>query len=217
MQIIPQQIKARFAQLAADANQIPMRGDSSDRYSDGPEFHTWASSALSIVQAVFGKTSPHFDHLNAAINIAKGSYITERQLNGCRGAFLGAKNDVDGDFVFKLEAQFAGEVFGDFISAAKAALTENRHHVAAVLACAALEDALKRFAEMNEIDTSDKTMEDVINALKSKGLVGGAQKSLLAAMPKIRNSAMHAEWEKLTPEQAGSVIGFTEQFLLTNF
>jgi len=36
-------------------------------------------------------------------------------------------------------------------------------------------------------------------------------------MPKIRNSAMHADWEKLTPQDAGSVIGFVEQFLLVNF
>ena len=60
-------------------------------------------------------------------------------------------------------------------------------------------------------------MEEVVNALKTKGLVSGAQKTLLAAMPKIRNQAMHAEWSHLTPQDAGSVIGFVEQFLLSHF
>ena len=60
-------------------------------------------------------------------------------------------------------------------------------------------------------------MEDVVNTLKAQGLVTGSQKTLLAAMPKIRNQAMHADWSKLTSQDAGSVIGFVEQFLLNHF
>jgi hypothetical protein len=28
---------------------------------------------------------------------------------------------------------------------------------------------------------------------------------------------MHADWDKLTPQDAGSVVGFVEHFLLSNF
>jgi len=56
-----------------------------------------------------------------------------------------------------------------------------------------------------------------VNALKSKGLVSGAQKSLLDTMPKIRDYAMHANWDKITAEDVSSVIGFVEQFLLSHF
>jgi hypothetical protein len=77
--------------------------------------------------------------------------------------------------------------------------------------------ALKRLAILNGLSVEDKTMEEIVNALKTKGLVSGAQKSLLAAMPKIRNHAMHADWEKLSPQDAGSVIGYVEQFLLSHF
>jgi hypothetical protein len=77
---------------------------------------------------------------------------------------------------------------------------------------------LKRYAIANGIDVGiNKPMEEVVNALKSKGLVSGSQKSLLDTMPKIRNNAMHADWEKLTPQDVGSVIGFVEQFLLAHF
>lgn len=110
-----------------------------------------------------------------------------------------------------------GEIFGDFVSAAKLALGEGHHSVAAVLACAALEDALKRFALLNGLDVTGKTMEVIVNALKSKGLVSGTQKALLSAMPQLRNNAMHAEWAKITPQDAGSAIGFVEQFLLAHF
>lgn len=103
------------------------------------------------------------------------------------------------------------------MATAKAALAEGNHAVAAVLASAALEDALKRYALLQGLQVEGNTMEEVVNALKSKGLVSGAQKSLLSVMPKIRNQAMHAEWSKLQPQEVGSMVGFVEQFLLSHF
>lgn len=100
---------------------------------------------------------------------------------------------------------------------AKAALAEDGKDAAAVLACAALEDALKRFAVLNELQVGEKSMQEVVAALKAKGLVSGAQKSILDVMPRIRDYAMHANWEKLTVQDVGSVIGFTEQLLLQHF
>jgi hypothetical protein len=96
-------------------------------------------------------------------------------------------------------------------------LSEGHKDVAAVLACAALEDALKRFATANAIEVGEKTIQEVVNALKSSGLVSGAQKSLLDAMPRIRNYAMHADWAKLSEPDVSRVIGFVEQFLLSKF
>jgi hypothetical protein len=133
------------------------------------------------------------------------------------GFFRSAKEDFEGGYVFDIEKQVSGEVFGDFVLMARRALDEGFKDVAAVLACAALEDALKRFATANGVEVKEKTMEVVVNALKGKGLVGGAQKLLLDAMPKLRNAAMHAEWGKVTLESAGSVVGFVEQFLLAKF
>ena len=60
-------------------------------------------------------------------------------------------------------------------------------------------------------------MQEVTNALKASGLVSGAQKSLLDAMPRVRNLALHAEWAKLSEPDVSSVIGFVEQVLLTKF
>jgi hypothetical protein len=111
----------------------------------------------------------------------------------------------------------SGEIYRDFILLAKKALDERSKDVAAVLASAALEDALKRFAQMNGLDVTDKAMQEVVGALKARGLVRGAQKSLLDTMPKIRDYSMHANWDKITPQDVGSVIGFVEQFLLTEF
>ena len=100
---------------------------------------------------------------------------------------------------------------------ARRALAENNKDVAAVLASAALEDALKRHATSSGLAVDESTMSEVIGGLKSRGLVTGAQKSMLSAMLQIRNLAMHAKWEKIAKPDVSGLVGFVEQFLLTNF
>ena len=121
MPTIPENIRARFAALAADAARIPLNGDHDDPYADGPEFHAWAASALNLVLGVFGKDSPHYQRLSDHVTEASRTLVALRTLDACRGTFVGAKNDADGDHIFRLEARFTGEVFGDLVSAAKAA------------------------------------------------------------------------------------------------
>ena len=96
-------------------------------------------------------------------------------------------------------------MLGDFVALAKEALASGKKDVAAVLASAALEDALKRYAKLKGInDVGDAEMKQVISALKSKGLVGGSRTSLLNAMPKLRNFALHANWDKVTEPETSS-------------
>jgi hypothetical protein len=209
-----EQILQRFRQLASEAAAIRTSG--SPEHADAQSFYAWASSALSLIRTVFGESSPHFVRLNTELNQTNNNFVGPRHLDACRGIFMGAKSDADAGFLTKLEAEITFEVFGDFVSLAKASLAEGHHTVAAVLACAALEDALKRHAARNGLQVEGKTMEDVVNALKGAGLVSGAQKALLGAMPKVRNFAMHADWDKITPQDAGSVIGFVESFLLAH-
>ncbi len=210
------QVLQRFADLAKVSEQIPLTGHQSI-HAEVKAFYVWASSALNLLQGVFGKTSPHYVRFEAEISGIQNNYVSQTRLQACCGIFLGAKSDADGGHLFNIEASIAGEVFGDIVSAAKAALSEGHHTVAAVLACAALEDALKRFATAQGLDVVGKSMDEVVNALKSQGVVSGVQKTLLSAMPKIRNLAMHADWQHISPQDAGSVVGFVEQFLLTHF
>ena len=170
----------------------------------------WVTSAQSLIKAVFGENSPHY----TSFTEAKNKRVTMHTLVGI---FRSAKEDFDGGYVFNVDLRISGEVFGDFIVLAKHALAEGQKDVAAVLASAALEDALKRYAIANKLNVDDGSMTEVINALKAQGLVSGAQKSLLDAMPKVRNDAMHAKWQKISEPEVNSVIGFVEQFLLTKF
>jgi len=130
--------------------------------------------------------------------------------------FMSAKADYDGGYAMSMEASIAGEIFADFVALAKRALEEKQKDVAAVLACAALEDTLKRIAAANGLDVSEKEMADVINALKAARVIEGGTSKLVSAMPKIRNYALHANWDKISEADVGGVIGFVEQLILTH-
>ncbi len=183
-------------------------------YVASGEWEAWATSAMHLIRAAFGDTSVHHTNFAKSYSSCNGR---EGSFNALRGVFNAAKADFDGGYMFNVEALVSGEIFGDFVVAAKHAVAEGRKDVAAVLACAALEDSLKRYAALNGLQVGDKPMQEVVNALKTKGLVSGAQKSLLDAMPKIRDYAMHANWDKIRIEDVNGVIGFVESFLLAKF
>lgn len=215
--MIHQTFARRFSELADGFTKLqlhPNSGGRSGSHVKEGDWKRWATSAQSLIRAVYGDDSPHYANFLKAYTDCAGY---EHSVLALRGVFLAAKDDFDGGYVFNADLRISGEVFGNFIGLSKQAMAEGHKDVAAVLACAALEDALKRFANANGIATSGSTMQEVVNALKGKGLVSGAQKSLLDTMPKVRNLALHAEWAKLTEPEVNSVIGFVEQFLLTKF
>jgi hypothetical protein len=207
----------RFNELEQAYGQIrfkPNGGGMSGTHVASGEWQRWATSAQNLLLAVFGEKSPHYTNFLGALTHCVGY---DESMRAMQGIFLAAKDDFDGGYVFNVDLRVSGEVFGDFVVLAKQALANGKKDVAAVLACAALEDALKRYAASNGIDTTEKTMQEVVNSLKGKGLVAGAQKSLLDTMPRIRNLALHADWDKLSEPDVNSVIGFVEQFLLSKF
>ena|SRR5882672_8807343 len=212
---LSEDLPKRFQELAAQGLHVLLTRDEDGVQSvDTESFQRWASSAMHLVAAVFGEDSPHYRNLSKAYDAYSG---WPSSLAAMRGIFLAAKSDYEGGYLFRVEATLSGEIFGDFVAAAKAALADGQKDVAAVLACAALEDALKRFGRLKSLQVDGKSMQEIVNALKAKGLVSGPQKSLLDTMPRIRDAAMHADWGKITPQDAGSVIGYVEQFLLTQF
>lgn len=209
------QFQKRFNELMETFDWIPKKHLSSGgAYFQEGDWKRWATSAQSLIKSVCGVGSPHYSNFLDAFKKCVG---TDHSVRALFGVFMAAKEDFEGGYLFNVDLRVSGKVFGDFVTLAKHALSERHKDVAAVLACAALEDALKRYAAANDLSVDGKTMTEVVNALKGSGLVSGAQKTLLDAMPRIRNHALHAEWDKLSEPDVNSVIGFVEQFLLTNF
>lgn len=211
---LDERIQKRFDELEQTANQVRVRQSDSGKFVEPESWQKWSAGVLHLLSTAFGPQSVHFQNLKKVHDSYRGY---AHSFEAARGIFHAAKEDYEGGYVFFLEKAVSGEVFGDFVLLAKKSLDEGHKDVAAVLACAALEDALKRYARAEELDVDNADMQQVVNALKGNSLVSGAQKTLLDTMPKIRDYAMHANWNKITPQDVGSVIGFVEQFILEKF
>jgi hypothetical protein len=207
----------RFLELEDQYRNLPYRaygGGITGRHVPHGFWRQWATSADSLIRAAFGEGAAH--HRNFS-SLYAHTHDAEESIAALHAVFSAAKDDFEGGYVFNVDLRVSGEVFGDFVVLAHHALSEGHKDVAAVLASAALEDALKRYAVAQGLDVNEKTMQDIVNLLKGAGLVGGAQKALLDTMPRLRNFALHAQWEKLTEPDVNSIIGFVESFLLTKF
>jgi hypothetical protein len=206
----------QFEELSASADRMQPRRDQRFGYSiiGEQDWGTWITNALNLVELTFGEQSS-ITKMLAGVRIKFNLAFTGFEY--ARGVFNAAMENYKKGLFRSTDTRVSGEIFQSFIGLAKGALKNGSKDVAAVLVCASLEDALKRYAALNNLDVSEKDMTEVINALKGAGLVSGAQKTLLSVMPKIRDYAMHANWDKITATDVSSVIGFVEQFLLEYF
>lgn len=185
-------------------------------YPGSIDYQRFKAEVMNLVRSVCGEDSAHSVLLKQLAE-NKDIVTSPYYFIDFYGVLEAASRDFEGGYLFDLEKRIAGELLGDFVNLSKAAMKEGHKDVAAVLACAALEDTLKRYARGHGLAVDDQVMQSVVSTLKGKGLVSGAQKTLLDAMPKVRDFAMHANWDKITPEDVSSVTGFVEQFLMSHF
>ena len=130
-----------------------------------------------------------------------------------RGCLRTLASEIRDGLIVNIQSEARGAVFGDFLVSAREALDEEQKDFAAVLACAALEDALKRCASDRGLDVQDKNMNEVVNALKTEGVIRRNQGALLSAFVKLRNDAFHAQWDAIDTIVVNSLIAFTAEFL----
>ena len=179
-------------------------------------------STISIASQLYGANSPQVTVIKQIKADVQSSNWSERSkitmlAEHCKGSLKAMASDINGGRLGSLRLEYQGQIFADFINVAKEALDEDSKDVAAVLACAALEDCLKRYGEVNGLKIEDESLSNVVNSLKAAGLLSASQGSLLKGMVSLRNKTFHAQWEKVDIESVRSVIAFVEQFIMSRF
>jgi len=210
-----EQISKRYQELAAAMKTFwPLQqANGFEEIVNHQNWSAWTTSALNIIAVSFGADSVHFSQLQNAIASAM-THSKAVAIESARGVFVSAKDDFEGGYVSSLARGIAGEVFGSLLNSASTALKEGYKDSAAVLAAAAFEDSLKKIAALHGLNVADQELGNVIGALKAQQLIqGGAAKSA-ERYQNFRNWAMHANWEKITQEEVGGLIGFVEQLLI---
>jgi uncharacterized protein YutE (UPF0331/DUF86 family) len=177
---------------------------------------------VTIVSQLYGPTSIQMQALKeekarlmglAAYEHAKSTIL----INELHGLLQTITDEVAAGLVQSVQDEARGEIYADFIALAKRALDDKSKDVAAVLAAAALEDALKRYAESRNLEPMDKDMSEVIALLKGNHLLQKPEAKVLQAYVTLRNKALHAEWDKINSPEVSSLIGFVENFVLIHF
>lgn len=210
------QFTERFKELDERGAKVPVHfGNNNVQYVSALEYAQWVVSCMHLLEATFGPDGAHARTFAATAKADQHS--TVRDLAVALGIFRAAREDWDQGLATALNLQISSDILADLIGLAKISLVAGHKDTAAVLAACALEDALKRFALSKGILLTNQDMEGTINALRSKGLLSGAENKLVGIYPKLRNAAMHADWANVKETEVGSLIGFTEQFLLTHF
>ena len=138
------------------------------------------SLTLSILTKIYGQNSDTVKNFQLQLSEfidPKARFEYPEILEVIVGKLNFLKYEIERDLLNTFEKEISGEVYGDFLRMAREAIENNAKDTAAVLACAALEDALKRFAKLNNLEIEDKAMNEVSNSLKSIGLLKGPQGS----------------------------------------
>lgn len=136
-------IQAKFNELEQAGKEIKVtqpRGGF--LHVDIESWHQWSTSAQSLLNIVFGSDSVYDQNFRELYDHFKGS----GSLDAARGVFQAAKEDYENGYISSLEVNVSGEILGELLLLAKQSSYEGYKDVAAVLVCAILEDALKKYA-----------------------------------------------------------------------
>ena len=185
-----------------------------------------ALAVTNIFETIYGPRSPQLELVE---KVRKQVYENKNARPGdeyfnarlfvqhLHGYLRELKVAIEDGLILNIQNEARGETLGDFLVLAREALDAEQKDVAAVLACAALEDTLKRCASDRGLDVQDKNMNEVVNALKAEGVIRRNQGALLSAFVKLRNDAFHAQWDAIDTTGVTSIIAFTEEFLARQF
>lgn len=182
------------------------------------------NGALTILSAVYGPQSHHLiilrDFVQPLLQNLGNSHFDELVETTVVGALRNLKSELDAGLHGNLEKRITGEVLTDFIQLARTSLDQknaNSINVAAVLAAAAFEDAIRRMGSTLAGTLGDEKLSEVIDALRDKCILQSPQLGIAQSYLKFRNDALHARWKSIEPASVHSILGFIEQLLLKHF
>ena len=194
----------RIDELLEKGNQVTFNDAVS--YADTAEV---SLATTDIFTTIYGTGSTQLDMVKAAREHSRNSVVVMI----LHGYLRELKAAIKEGRIVNIQSEARGEALGDFLVLARESLDAEQKDVAAVLACAALEDALKRYASDRGLKVQDKDMSKVVNALKSKGVIRAAQGKVLDGYVQIRNKTFHAEWDAVDAASVEGIIGYTQGFL----
>ncbi|ATP58931.1 hypothetical protein CPT03_21900 [Pedobacter ginsengisoli] len=171
---------------------------------DTEAFAEFRTSSLSFLEKVFGKEHPFYRDFDQQVKDID-RYMTEQG----RGILKGAKQEIDGGWLFTVKGLVSAEIFSDFLEMAEYLLQEGYKDPAAVMTGSVLEEYLRQLCRRDgiavEVDKGGKLSPkkaDLLNAdLANAGVYNKLDQKTVTSWLDLRNKAAHGKYAEYTKEQ----------------
>ncbi|MCW3154840.1 hypothetical protein N8H69_20015 [Achromobacter spanius] len=209
------QVLARIDELISQGQHI-VRSYGRDDYwaSDVVLAQAWmASAANAILQIAPPRSFYHaeIDRLVAHEQLKGG--IPNKVLEKVLGVLQSVHAEAQAGLLAKLEYQIFATAFDDFLDHASSFHKSGKVREAAILVSAVLEDTVKRIAEKNGVDSAGVSLEPLVDRLTEAEVLTVIKSKRIKSYAGVRNSALHAEWDKLDLKDVGQAINGVRELL----
>lgn len=178
-----------------------------------PDVQAWMSSVANVILLTTIENSyfrQELDRITGAKELSGGApWPSVQKMHGLLSAL---KDEAMHGLLRRLEDVVIASTFDDFLDHAQTFHRSNKLREAAVLAAIVLEDTIKRIAVNNNVDAG-LSLEPSIEALVKSDVFTSVKAKRLKAYAGVRNSALHAEWDKFDIKDVGELINGTRELI----
>jgi mRNA-degrading endonuclease YafQ of YafQ-DinJ toxin-antitoxin module len=208
----------RLIQLISDAKKatqlhgditMSLAGNEYLPFKNPKEYAKWRTDVISLMDSIGQKSYKlHF------LEVAK---IKDVSPTLSMGVLLSLKENIEQGFIEDIQDEIQISTYADFLELAELHLKENKNF-AAVAVSIALEDGMKKIAKKNDIKIKKTDDVGVIsNKLLDKKVYSPLVQRKVQTWKKLRDHALHAEWDEFSDTDVKEMIDGVSNFLETYY
>jgi hypothetical protein len=214
-----QLISKRLADLQQQAEAIQVEISPHAQHLNGDPIYIippdkatqWSTSALNLLQRVFGENSVHYQQLLTHYKTFETSSYEEPNFKACLGILRAAKDDYEGGYLFNIRSLVKAEVLDNSLEQAEELLNKGFKDPACVVVGISLEISLKELCSRHSIVHTklDKMNVDLCKA----GVYNMAKQKQITAWAELRNKSAHGDWSAYTDADVKDFLDGVHRFI----
>lgn len=204
----------RLSQLIFDAEKatqlhgdfaMSIAGDEYLPFKNPKEYAKWRTDVISLIDSIGQKSYKlHF------LEVAK---IKDVSPTLSMGVLLSLKENIEHGLIGSIQDEIQISTYADFLELAEEYLKDNKNF-AAVAVSIALEDGMKKIAKKHNIKIKPSDDVGAINTkLSDKKIYNRLTQRKIESWKKLRDHALHAEWDEFSETDVKEMIDGVSNFL----
>jgi len=183
---------------------------------DKPALHSWLSKVTNIIDTSFGAQSSQSRHLSQLMPRGIQSVAYSYEVLSIVGLLSGAVDDLEKGYLLRQEFLTAAEVFDSLLEQANHLNQAGYKDPAAVLGRVVLEEALRRIARREGLDSGEKA-NAINDLLRNARIYAQPRWRMVQAWLDIGNAAAHGKASDFNEQDVANMLGGISSFLADDF